>query len=375
MPTDVPAFDDPPQSLADLKARFSTDDECLRYLYSVQWPRGFWCKYCVKPRFMDGELHRTRYGVLQCSNSKHHHTAILADSVMRKSKQPLTNWFLAAYLVAIDYPGISGTKLQQMFGANGHGMDPGTPKRMIENLRTGLFEGNEPLSHRVWLTFTTLGEVPPDWSRQSALSACQIMLAMEVNADVESGTEANIAAAGVRSDEGDRGQRANLEPSGERQSIRPARIRLFVLEEKAFLHWMARNVSPTWVDPEGTAHPTVLCAGEGEWFERLRSGGWHTEASDEHTPGAHDVLVLLKRWLDRADAHHPIGKKALPAVLRTFGYRYCNASWREDSIDRALGLRPCALLEDGRVDRLPRPSRLRPSHYPEAVDDLLGPDD
>lgn len=100
-----------PKTLAEFHRRFPDDEACLRYLVETRWPDGFRCPGCGSA---NAGLLSTRR-VWQCRACRRQ-TSATAGTVLHRTRQPLTAWFTAAYLMTSLKPGISALQLQHQLG-------------------------------------------------------------------------------------------------------------------------------------------------------------------------------------------------------------------------------------------------------------------
>lgn len=90
--------------------QFSNEAQCQEYLASQRWRSGYVCPKC-------GCRHgyRLSTGRYQCAQCRHQ-TSVTAGTVLHKTHMPLTQWFLAFYLVCQDKRGISAVQLASQLG-------------------------------------------------------------------------------------------------------------------------------------------------------------------------------------------------------------------------------------------------------------------
>ncbi len=90
--------------------RFSREAECQEYLAAQRWKGGYVCPKC-------GGRHgyRLKNGRYQCAQCRHQ-VSVTAGTVLHKTHMPLTQWFLAFYLVCQDKRGISAVQLSAQLG-------------------------------------------------------------------------------------------------------------------------------------------------------------------------------------------------------------------------------------------------------------------
>ncbi len=90
--------------------RFSTEAECQEYLAAQRWKGGYVCPKCGS--WHGCRLKNGRYQCAQCRNQ----VSVTAGTVLHKTHMPLTQWFLAFYLVRQDKRGISAVQLSAQLG-------------------------------------------------------------------------------------------------------------------------------------------------------------------------------------------------------------------------------------------------------------------
>jgi len=96
--------------LAELEARFSSEEACREYLFQLRWPDGFRC-----PRCRGVKAWPLRSGRWQCVSCGHQVSAT-AGAVFQDTRTPLTVWFRAMWLMTSQKNGISALGLQQVLG-------------------------------------------------------------------------------------------------------------------------------------------------------------------------------------------------------------------------------------------------------------------
>lgn len=92
--------------------KFSTDEDCRKYLVEKFWPDGPVCPYCGNKKniyvYKSRRLHK-------CSNCTKQFT-IKTGTIFADSRLPLHKIFLAYYLISINKKGISSTQLGRSLG-------------------------------------------------------------------------------------------------------------------------------------------------------------------------------------------------------------------------------------------------------------------
>ena len=107
---------DYPLTLVEFQRRFPDEAACAAYLASQRWPDGFRCPVCGHGK---GWALRTKAFTWECTK-RHRQTSVTAGTVLHRSKQPLTVWFWAAWLMATHSNGISALQLQEQLGIRSH---------------------------------------------------------------------------------------------------------------------------------------------------------------------------------------------------------------------------------------------------------------
>ncbi|MCL2788867.1 MAG: IS1595 family transposase [Micrococcales bacterium] len=108
-PTDRPvAGVDYPSRLAQLRAWFATDADCLDYLDWLRWPAGFVCPHCGDTASWRGEDGRRR-----CRGCDRR-VSVTAGTIFQGTRTPLTVWFEAVWLMTVPKNGTSALNLSRV---------------------------------------------------------------------------------------------------------------------------------------------------------------------------------------------------------------------------------------------------------------------
>ena len=119
---------DRPRSLLDFVRMFSTDEACAEYLFRVRYPNGFVCPRCSSQTGWPIAFR----SIIECNNG--HQVSLKSGTVMHRSRQDLTTWFYAAYLMSTLTPGISALQFQKQLGIKRYE----TAFNMLHKLRSAL---------------------------------------------------------------------------------------------------------------------------------------------------------------------------------------------------------------------------------------------
>lgn len=102
--------EDYPRTLLELERRFSTDQACRDYLFSLRWPEGFVC-----PRCGGRKAWRTERGLWHCGHCDHQ-ASVTAGTIFQDTHLPLVLWFRAIWQVTSQKTGTSALSVQRVLG-------------------------------------------------------------------------------------------------------------------------------------------------------------------------------------------------------------------------------------------------------------------
>lgn len=158
------AVEDYPKTLLEVERRFSTDQACREYLFSLRWPKGFVC-----PRCSGRKAWLTDRGLWYCRQC-HHQASVMAGTVFQDTHLPLTFWFRAVWQVTSQKTGASALGVQRVLGLGCYK----TAWTILHKLRRAMVRpGRDRLSGRIEVDETYLGgpEEGADgrWTEQKAL--------------------------------------------------------------------------------------------------------------------------------------------------------------------------------------------------------------
>ena len=94
---------------------FNDIDAARAHLEALRWPGGAACAHCDAENVKKLEGKSTRPGVYWCNDCEKPFT-VTVNSVMERSKIPLTKWVLGFYLMASSKKGVSSHQLHRMLG-------------------------------------------------------------------------------------------------------------------------------------------------------------------------------------------------------------------------------------------------------------------
>ena len=246
--------EDYPRTLAELEARFSSEQACREYLLRLRWPNGFRCSRCGGSKTWP-----LRSGRWQCAGCGHQ-VSVTAGTIFQDTRTPLTVWFRAMWWMTSQKNGISALGLQRVLGLGSYQ----TAWVCLHKLRRAMVRpGRERLSGRVEADETYLGGLEEGRRGRG----------------IES--KALIAVAAEEDGKGIGRIRMRRIPDGSARSLVA-----FVQES---------------VEPGSVVHTDGWLG-----YEPLRARGYvhrvtflsgHERSPSELLPRVHRVVSLLKRWL------------------------------------------------------------------------------
>lgn len=98
-------------SLQQFLNEFGSEEQCQQAVYQMRWPNGYRCPSCGHHSHC--QLHSR--ALIECHRC-HHQASLTAGTVMAHTKLPLTQWFLAMYLLTQSKTGISAMELKRHLG-------------------------------------------------------------------------------------------------------------------------------------------------------------------------------------------------------------------------------------------------------------------
>lgn len=104
---------DYPRSYREFVEMFPDNKACATYLEQLRWPNGFVCPEC-QTATIPWRQTRDRL-VCPCCN---HQASVTADTIMEKTRTPLTTWFEAGWHLTTAKNGLSAKTLERTLGSS-----------------------------------------------------------------------------------------------------------------------------------------------------------------------------------------------------------------------------------------------------------------
>lgn len=303
---------DVPTTLPDFQRRFATEEACAAFLFHLRYPDGYACPDCgSRKAWKVDDLYQ-----MICDHG--HRVTVTAGTVMHRSKQPLTTWFYAAYLVSTLTPGISSVQFQRQLGITRNE----TAFNLLHKLRSALVDPDrEPLKGEVEVDEAFIGGPEEGKHGREKGDKALIVVAVEVVRWIAPDPQApNDPNRGV-------------------EKVRSGRARMAVIPDASattLVPWVQRNVAPgTTVVTDGLqSYNSLAKLGYALVVRPHTRLGVKTGAHLEH---ADRVISNLKRWL--LGTHHgAVLNHHLQAYLNEYCFRFNRRFWRGPAFTRALGL-------------------------------------
>ncbi|BBI34210.1 transposase [Cohnella abietis] len=127
-------------SIRRFMEQFPDEQACRDYLFQVRWPRGFICTKCGENQYT---LILTRH-LYECSNCRTQ-ISITANTVMHRTKLPLSYWLLTFYWVA------SGEQCSARKIAKTLQVQYRTALRLLDQVRYAMFRAEYDALFSFWL--------------------------------------------------------------------------------------------------------------------------------------------------------------------------------------------------------------------------------
>lgn len=247
-------MEDYPRTLAELEARFRSEEACREYLFRLRWPEGFRC-----PRCGEGKAWPLRSALWQCAGCGRQ-VSVTAGTIFQDTRTPLTVWFRAMWWVTSQKNGVSALGLQRVLGLGSYQ----TAWAWLHKLRRAMVRpGRDRLSGSVEVDETYLGGLEEGVrGRQTERKALIVVAAQEDGRGI-----GRIRMRRV--------------PDASAESLVP-----FVkesVEPRSVVHtdgWLGYEP----LESEGYRHEVTFLRGQ-------------KKSPSELLPRVHRVISLLKRWL------------------------------------------------------------------------------
>lgn len=299
-----------PQSLLEFQQMFSSERACAAYLEAIRWPDGFMCPACG----VSDEAQRltTRPRVLRCRHC-HRDVALTAGTVMHATRAPLQVWFLGAYLVTTQTPGMSAVQFQRQLGLSRYE----TAFQILHKLRAGMVRPDQDRIGRDWpveVDETLVGGRTKGEGR---------------------GVHHKVTVAGAIEV---RPRPLDARGRKRKRAVFAGRLRLRLVPNRS-------GKTLTEFVKENVVKGAVVRTDGWDGYDGLATLGYAHEPlvldgdpkrTDAHLPMVHIAFSNLKTWL--MGTHHGVSKQHLPAYLNEFVFRFNRRFYPMTAFATILGI-------------------------------------
>ena len=267
--------EDYPRTLMELERRFTTEEACREYLFSLRWPRGFICPRCGGRKAWPMDR-----GLWLCGDCRYQ-VSVTAGTIFHRSHLPLTTWFRAMWHVTSQKNGVSALGLQRVLGLGSYK----TAWAVLHKLRRAMVRpGRGRLRGVVEVDETYWGGEEEGVHGRLTQDKALIIVAAQVDG----------------------------------RGIGRIRLRRIANLTRVTLHGFIRDA----VEPGSTVRTDGLPAYRGLTDHAHERQVQRRQPQGEHLmPRVHRVVALLKRWL--LGTHQgAIGHEHLDYYLDEFTFRF-----------------------------------------------------
>lgn len=301
-----------PRTLLEFQHLFSDEASCLRHLERIRWPEGFECSSCGK--VADPWRLRARPRVLECRQCGHQ-ASLTAGTIMHRTRQPLTIWFWAAYLVTTQTPGMSALQFQRQLGIKRYE----TAFLILHKLRVAMIRPERDPIGREWpveVDETYVGGATQGEGRGRHHKTLVVGMVEVMPRKKALGPDPNLPS----------GQRPQHR-GGHGRSFIAGRLRLQVVPDRR-----QETLEPLVLS---NVHKNAEVRTDG-WtgYDNLHGLGYKHVAvpirgdqakTDKHLPMIHIVFGNLDAWL--LGTHHGVSSVHLQGYLNEFVFRFNRRFW------------------------------------------------
>lgn len=103
-----------PKNQMDFERSFTTDEQCLAYLFSLKYEHGFECKSCSGKEYW-----QNKRKIFVCKKCKQE-TSVLAGTIFHKSQLPLPLLFRMLWYMIVQKNGVSAVSVQRVLGLSSY---------------------------------------------------------------------------------------------------------------------------------------------------------------------------------------------------------------------------------------------------------------
>ena len=276
-----------PLTFREFHTSFPDQESCVDFLAKVRWPKGFRCPVCSGSSAWRLAC-RPLWECRDCGRQ----TSVTSGTVMHRSRQPLTTWMYALWLLAVRKTSISALQFQRESGLRSYR----TAWTMLHKLRCSLGERKTFPLHRgiVEVDESIVGGGGKGVARRLGLGGAWIVLAIE-RLEIDRGDKSYQASGSAR--------------AAVTFDTRATTLQGFVVDS---VRAGTRVATDGWGAYKGLA--------ERDYQLEMHVQHGKREVMDEHLPKVHLFFSNLKAWLN--GTFHGASSKYLARYVDEFVYRF-----------------------------------------------------
>jgi len=266
-----------PMTFDEFIARFSTEEQCREYLYSLRFPNGFCCPKCSSDK--SWKIGEVLYECSVCGRQ----TSTTAGTMFQDTRKPLRTWFIAIWWITTQKNGASAQGLQQVLGLKSYQ----TAWTWLHKIRAAMVNPNRAkLSGVIEIDETLIGGLATGKRGRGAENKVLVVIAAELD-----GKKLGRCRLGIVPDASSLSLHAFIENNVEAGS---------------------KLITDGWggyngIEKKGYSHEIHIQKGEDDEEKLL--------------PHIHTISSLLKRWL--LGTHQGrVEEKHLQAYLDEYVFRF-----------------------------------------------------
>lgn len=279
-------------TLLEFQKRFTSEEDCLQYLFEKRWPNGFECPRCDARE----AYYLSARKLFQCTSCRYQ-ASVTAGTIFHRTRTPLRIWFWMIFLMSRNKAGHSMLGLQKLLGIRGYR----TAWTMGHKIRKAMADRNEryQLAGLIEMDDAFFGGRRPEKRGRGAHHKARVLVAAE-----NQGEQPGFASMDV------------VERIDEESVRRVARKRI---RAKQTIRTDGYSSFAT-LAKEGFQHDTLLVGTPGQAAEKF--------------PWVHTLVSNVKSALQ--GIHHGVALKHLHRYLAEYCYRFNRRYWEQQLFDRLL---------------------------------------
>jgi transposase-like protein len=111
-----PLTTQPSMTLAQVRERFKTEDDCKAFIKASRWPDGVRCPRCGNEKVAELTKRPWHWQCRQCAKNGYRFS-VTTGTVFENTKYPLRTWFEVGYLMCQSKKGISALQIHRQIGS------------------------------------------------------------------------------------------------------------------------------------------------------------------------------------------------------------------------------------------------------------------